>query len=572
MNVALAVGWDDKKKGRFGGLVIVTMLGLSLPLATPSATSASFADVSEMVSVIVRELPGAGMVPEQIVAELGGKVTMQLGIIDGFAATLPTANVDALEASNVVRSVSFDRSLKTLDYADPDDMGTPGSPYSVAKSIKARDLWKDGYTGQGVDVAIIDTGVSPVAGLDAPGKIKAVADFSFEQANESLRFFDTNGHGTHLAGIIAGNDTGVADPNDKDNFVGVAPSAGLVNVKVGNAAGAADVSQVIAAIDWVVTHKNDPGLNIRVLNLAYGTDGTQDYRIDPLAYAAEVAWRNGIVVVAAAGNSGFGDEKLNNPASDPFVIAVGANDTKGTYGLGDDVTPDWTERGNAERNPDVVAPGKSLVSLRVENSQIDLTHPEGRLGTRYFKGSGTSQAAAVVSGAAALLLSQRPSLTPDQVKYLLRNNASSLPMADQRAQGEGLIDVKAAAKASTPSASQATQTFERSSGTGSLEASRGSTHVTDPDGNVLQGEVDIFGASWSGVGWSGVGWSGVGWSGTSWSGVGWSGVGWSGVGWSGVGWSGTSWSGVGWSGVGWSGVGWSGVGWSGVGWSGVGWS
>src|SRR5207249_6242881 len=139
-----------------------------------------------------------------------------------------------------------------------------------------------------------------------------------------------------------------------------------------------DVSQVIAAIDWVVQHRTDNGMNIRVLNLSFGTDGTQDYRVDPLAYAAEVAWRKGITVVVAAGNSGYGTAQLNNPAYDPYVIAVGADDTKGTQSTSDDIIPDWSSRGDGTRNPDIVAPGKSIVSLRDTGSQIDLNHPEGR--------------------------------------------------------------------------------------------------------------------------------------------------------------------------------------------------
>src|SRR5207247_4982095 len=123
-----------------------------------------------------------------------------------------------------------------------------------------------------------------------------------------------------------------------------------------------DVVQVIAAIDWVVQHAHDAGLNIRVIALAYGTDGRQSYAVDPLAYASEVAWRHGIVVVAAAGNTGQSSPALNNPASDPYVIAVGASDVNGTYSSGDDTVAPFSAWGNDSRRVDVVAPGRSVVS------------------------------------------------------------------------------------------------------------------------------------------------------------------------------------------------------------------
>jgi serine protease AprX len=169
------------------------------------------------------------------------------------------------------------------------------------------------------------------------------------------------------------------------------------------------VSQVIAAIDWAVQHRNSGGLNIRVINLSYGTRSTQSYTIDPLAHAVENAWRHGIVVVTAAGNNGPGTA-LSMPAADPYVIAVGAVDHVGTDTSDDDRVSDFTNTGTPIRRPDLLAPGKSVVSLRTPGSYADRSHPEGLVTgdrhQRFFRGSGTSQAAAVVSGAVALLLQQ----------------------------------------------------------------------------------------------------------------------------------------------------------------------
>jgi len=196
-----------------------------------------------------------------------------------------------------------------------------------------------GYTGKGVGVALIDTGAVPVQGLTA-GNVVNGPDLSLDNPSIQLRDSDGYGHGTHMAGIIAGND------GTSSGFKGVAPGATLLNVKVGSYDGAVDVSQVIAGIDWVVQHRNDNGLNIRVLNLSYGTDSSQSYLSDPLAAAIEHAWQAGIVVVTAGGNSGTNSPTLDNPATDPYVIAVGADDPNGTANSYDDSVPQFSSRGS----------------------------------------------------------------------------------------------------------------------------------------------------------------------------------------------------------------------------------
>jgi hypothetical protein len=277
------------------------------------------------------------------------------------------------------------------------------------------------------------------------------------------------------------------------------------------------------------------------------------------------------VVVVAAGNSSFGTSRLNDPAFDPNLIAVGADDTNGTNDPKDDEIPSWSARGDSSRRPDFVAPGVSVVSLRDGGSYLDVGHPSARVGTtRFFKGSGTSQSAAMASGAAALLLSQRPNLSPDQVKYLLSSTAVRLPNADLAAQGAGLINVKAAKDAATPLAALAAQDFAAATGLGTLERARGTVHVTDGD-SVLSGETDIFGATFDSSAWAPASLSGDTWSGGDWNGNTWSGNTWSGNTWSGNTWSGNTWSGNTWSGNTWSGNTWSGSTWSGSAWSSAEW-
>jgi serine protease AprX len=468
-----------------------------------------------------------------------------------------------------------------------DPTSDPYSMQNITAGDGAQALWQGGYTGKGVDVAVIDTGVSPVAGLNAPGKLINGPDISLESQNPSLQYLDTNGHGTFMAGLIAGND------GQSGGYRGVAPDARIVSVKVGVADGGTDVSQVIAAIDWVVQHRHDNGMNIRVLNLSYGTNSTQPYGIDPLAYAVEQAWKAGIVVVAAAGNTGYQSgasaQGLADPAYDPQILAVGAADTNGTASPWDDQVASFSANSascsNGCRAADMIAPGTHMQGLRVPGSYIDLNNPAGVLGDRYFRGSGTSEATAFVSGAAADLLQRYPQLTPDQVKAMLTSSCDKLSSYNWKQQGSGELDMSKLLGTSVPSVFASQQYNAPSTGTGSLEASRGTDHIS-LNGIVLQGEQDIFGApfssaaiaaleaagsSWSGGMWNGSLWTGSSWSGSSWSGSSWSGSSWSGSSWSGSSWSGSSWSGSSWSGSSWSGSSWSGSSWSGSSWSGGSW-
>ena len=246
-----------------------------------------------------------------------------------------------------------------------DDGGKNTSVQTVRKAAggKKKDQTVDtaSLTGKGVGVALIDSGVAPVKGLDQAGKVINGPDLSFESQTANLRHLDTFGHGTHMAGIIAGSDPRRrAATRRRRYFVGVAPDAHLVNLKVAAADGAVDVSQVIAAIDWVGHPPQRPGLNIRVLNLSFGTDSTQDPKLDPLSYAVEAAWRNGIVVVVAVGNDGA-DRRPGSRArrANPYVIAVGAADPNGTDARNDDTVAAFSNRGSATRHADLLAPGRS---------------------------------------------------------------------------------------------------------------------------------------------------------------------------------------------------------------------
>jgi serine protease AprX len=466
------------------------------------------------------------------------------------------------------------------------------SMYNTTLYTGARAWWSAGFTGAGVDIAIIDTGVTPVEGLATPGKIIYGPDLSLESQAPELRNLDTNGHGTFMAGIIAGRGSAAVPggyATDATNFLGVAPDARILSLKVGVADGGVDVSQVIAAIDWVVQHRTDNGMNIRVLNLSYGTDSSQRYDVDPLAFAVEQAWKAGIFVVTPTGNAGYAFKTgtLTNPAFDPKLFAVGSSDSMGTATQSDDIVSTFSSTGSNARTPDVMAPGTHIVSLRVPGSYIDQMYgATGYVADTRFRGSGTSEAAAFVSGAAALAIQQRPGITPDTLKKLFQSNTRWLAGYSSLKQGDGEVDLAKMLGATAYAPPVQWKTIDWSTGTGSLELSRGTDHLT-LNSVVLRGEQDIFGhafnsaamagleavgASWTGGVWNGNTWTGDSWSGNSWSGNSWSGNSWSGNSWSGNSWSGNSWSGNSWSGNSWSGNSWSGNSWSGNSWSGASWS
>ncbi|HWH37504.1 MAG TPA: S8 family peptidase [Candidatus Limnocylindrales bacterium] len=582
MSIAYGVTWTDQRPIRR-----LIVLALSVLLLTATLAAASAAGIGPRLPVIVRSAPGAEAAAEQAIVRNGGTVALRLGIVNGFKAFVPSSRLHELAAAPAIVAITPDLPVRMSSVTSglPYDTSEDGSLSRIAAATGATTAWNKGYTGRGVDIALIDTGVSPAAEL--AGRVVNGPDLSFDSQEPALRYLDGYGHGTHMAGIIAARppDLAAGSTPPPNSFAGIAPDARIVNVKVGAFDGATDVSQVLAAIDWIVQHRKSGDLNIRVINMSFGTDGIQDYRLDPLTYAVEVAWQAGIVVVAAAGNAGYGTMHLNNPAHDPFIIAVGADDMRGSVGSGNDIVPAFSSRGKA-RFPDLVAPGKSVISLRVPGSFIDEAHPAGRIGDKYFRGSGTSQSAAVVSGAVALLLQQRPELTPDQVKYLLRESAAPMPSEGTAAKGEGRMKIDAAIAASTPTGTAHVQTWEPATGLGTLHGARGSLRLVD-EGVALDGENDIFGqhfstaewaprsaahTAWQGGTWMGLELTGEGWCDDSWTARSWTARSWTARSWTARSWTARSWTARSWTGSGWSGDGWTARSWTANHWAGDSWS
>jgi serine protease AprX len=530
------------------------MLGAAASAALVLAAGASVvpqdsstqSGAAQSTRVIVQKRSAADLAPERAVRRLGGQVTRALPIVAGFAATVPATAVGALQRLPGVRAVTPDRRVHVQASA-PSGSSDSGNIRSVyPKVVRAEQAWQRGVTGRGVTVAVVDTGVA--SRPDLSGRLVPVVNDLTGQSQPcknlsgELNCNDSYGHGTFIAGLIAGNGA-----SSGGKWKGVAPEARILSVKTAGADGAADVSNILAAIQWVVSFKDR--YNIRVLNLSLGTDSTQDWRTDPLNYAVERAWAAGMTVVVAASNEGPNPGTITKPADDPWVITVGATDDRGTAGLSDDRLPDFSGRGPTAHGlakPDLAAPGAHVVSLRAPGSTIDTRFPWYVDGS-YRQGSGTSMATGVVSGAVALMLQANPGFSPDRVKHALVATARDAASSDPMAVGAGVVDVNAAAFSAPPGL--ANQGLARSNGQGSLALSRGSVQLrTDsPLGSILG---PVLGATltaqlllWNPGGYTGAPWVPGDWYLSTWEIHRWYRVSWYGNDWPGYKWRGGSWYG-----------------------------
>ena len=353
----------------------------------------------------------------QAIRTQGGKLKASFGHVAMEAYTVPSEAIAAIAEIPGVLYVSPDRHVKgQLDY--------------TAAAVNATVAWKYGWSGEGIGVAIIDSGIAATADLFRRGQHSSRVVYAESFGNLSGTS-DQYGHGNHVAGIVAGDG---ADSSGK--YQGIAPKANLLNLRVLDGQGGGSDSAVIAAIDRAIELKSK--YNVRVLNLSLGRQVFESYRKDPLCQAVEAAWKAGIVVVTAAGNNGRdegGYGTILAPGNDPYVITVGAMKTMGTYGREDDQIASYSSKGPTAVDhivkPDLVAPGNRVVSDRGKfNNYLSSTYPQNVVALNYFQLSGTSMAAPVVSGAAALLLEQNGALTPDQVKArLMKTAGKSFPAA-----------------------------------------------------------------------------------------------------------------------------------------------
>jgi len=537
-----------------GRRTVATLLATSL-LGLGALAPATAVSATTNAEVIVRAA-NATAAAKAILA-VDGKVTMPLPIVDGAVGVVPLARLDDLHRLASVYDVVPNAPVHFASGgAEPS-----GGPQSVfVREVNADKLWSSGTTGRGVRVALVDTGVASVPDLadrvvrvphpaDA-SRTAACVDFSGEgHCNDSY------GHGTFVAGLIAG--TGVSSGGVHR---GVAPGAEIVSIKIAGRDGSADVTKVLAAIQWVVSFRQE--LNIRVLNLSLGTNSPISYRFDPLNYAVERAWRSGIAVVVSASNRGPAPGTISKPADDPLVITTGAVDDRGTPATSDDRMPAFSGRGptlvDGLAKPDVVAPGGRVVSLRSPDSTIEQLVPGGGGGLpeAYRRGSGTSMSAGVVSGAIALILQEQPGWSPDRVKFALMATARKVAVNDPYAVGSGLIDAHAAAR-NAPAGLANQNVTVLSDGSGSIDGSRGDVrvqnHCTDFEKTAtpwrcdeVRGDETAQGTTFNQEQYTGGDWTGSSWYQSQWNAVlgsSWYGSSWYGTSWSSGRWLGSSWYG-----------------------------
>ncbi len=433
---------------------------------------------------------GRAQLAENRMRQIGGQIVGRSRLLGASVALLSPAQLRALASDPAIGRIHYD--AEVVAAATSDNSPGTATPVTFDQTIGATTAWASGITGKGVTVAVLDSGIDNTTSAFG-NRIKARADLV-----DPLHPVqgDPGGHGTHIAGVIAAS-RDFASP-------GVAPDASLVSVRVLDANGQSRLSTVVAGLEWTIAHKD--ALGIQVVVMALGAPPAASYRDDVLAAAAEMAWHDGIVVVTAAGNAGPKAGTITSPGIDPLVITTGAADEAGTAGYSDDVIPSWSAEGpTADRiaKPDLVAPGRKIVSVRVPGSTLDRLLPTHIEGPQTFRLSGTSQSAAVVGASVALLLQQRRDLNPDAVKAILTSSSNRLPGAPASMQGSGELSVARALQ--TPGPAHTAQKVRPADAFLRLLLQIGRPAL-----------AQAMPARWKTVGWDTVGWDTVGWDMVVW--------------------------------------------------------
>jgi serine protease AprX len=452
---------------------------------------------------------------------------------DAFVANLPGAAIAALGRNPAVKFIAPDAVMINTDTVDSSNLAT-----LYPTTINAPSLWSSSesgssVTGKGIGVAVLDTGIAGRSDWNsASGTSRIAKQVKFNSTASNLN--DGFGHGTHVAGIIAGNS---GDPQ-KGKYIGIAPEATLINVKVSDDSGKSYVSDLVSALDWVIANRQT--YNIRVVNLSMVSSVAESYLTSTLDAAVERAWFNGILVVVAAGNAGPGTVGYA-PANDPFVVTVGAADPMDTQAQQDDTIAPWSSYGATQDGyvkPDIVAPGRYIVApLASSGCTLAKLFPDRIVDGSYIRMSGTSMAAPVVAGLAALAFQAHPEWTNDQLKWLLLRTATPLGTTTTTSStdpatglsttlplftplpGQGAGEVNAAAVVryrDTPGLANQGLAINQL-----LVGPNGATNYTNqPTGNWST-------ANWSTANWSTANWSTANWSTANWSTANWSTANWS---------------------------------------------
>jgi serine protease AprX len=510
---------------------------------------AASASTTETVIVTSTGLLGAA----EAVLGLNGTILTQYHLINAVDATILTA-VEPLLAALPGITVTPDASVSVQSTPESTGPHTPSDAF--LPETGATRLASAGDTGQGVTVAVMDTGIDNLP--DFSGRLIGGMDLT----NGGDPYQDSYGHGTFVAGLIAGDGA-----SSGGQYSGEAPGAKLVSIKVAGADGTTHLGTLISGLQWAVDHQGRYG--IKILNLSLGFKSALSTVINPLDQAVEAVWHAGIAVVVAAGNTGPFNGSILSPADDPLVITVGALDDMATASTTDDEMNDFSAVGPTSPDgwvkPDLVTSGRSVVSLAAPGSTIDTDNPSATIGSANFVGSGTSFSAAITSGAAALVLADNPGLTPNQLKARLLGTTSPGPVGNPFVDGHGALNAYAAATSGPMNLNQSTF--------GLLPTLAGTAVSLAPIGPADTWNVNLWsglsrnqppsaGQAWNGWAWNGADWDGWVWTGRAWNSGGWAGAEWNGEAWTGRAWNDAAWAGSAWAGSAWAGAAWSSSAWN----------
>jgi len=536
-----------RKKRRIaaaGAAVVAALAGTSMA-GVPAASASS----GETVIVTATGL----LSPAAAVLGVGGTIVTQYHLIDGVEAVIPAGTEPVLAALPGI-VVTPDVSVSVQD--TPESTG-PHRPSDVfLQQTGATRLAGTGDTGRGVTVAVLDTGIDNLS--DFSGRLVGGVDLT----GGNNPFQDSYGHGTFVAGLIAGDGA-----SSGRQYSGEAPAANLVSIKVAGADGKTDLGALILGLQWAVDHQGSYG--IKVLNMSLGFQAAVSTVLNPLDLAVRAVWDSGIAVVVSAGNAGPFNGTILSPGDDPLVITVGALDDMATPSITNDEMCDFSSVGPTSPDgwvkPDLVTSGRSVVSLAAPGSTIYDDYPSARVGSANFVGSGTSFSAAITSGAAALVVADHPGLTPDQLKASLLGTTNPGPVGNPFVDGHGALDAYAAATAGPMNFSQSAASL--------LPTLPGTTVLLSPTGPVDTWNTNLWsGTSWQqgpsdGWTWAGWAWNGGDWNGWTWTGRAWNDGDWAGAAWNGADWTGRAWNDSGWAGSAWNGSAWNGSAWNSSAWN-----
>ncbi len=495
------------------------------------------ASASSPINVIVEGSSPAGL--QTYIALVGGHTVTPLPLVNGVLAQVPSSlALTTLQTLGLVTSPDAPVAVDGLAGALPATAPAPANTFPAATG--ATKLAAQGVTGTGVGVAVLDTGVDALP--DFGRRLLGGVDLS----GGNNPFQDSYGHGTFIAGLIAADGS-----SSSGAYTGEATDANLVSVKVAGVSGTTDVATVIQGITWTLANRNAYG--IKVLNMSLGEVPTGPTQLNPLDQAVEAAWRAGLTVITSAGNSGPAAGTITSPGDDPYVITVGALNDQATVAGGDDSIPSFSSEGPTSANgwlkPDLVAAGRSVVSLRAPGSSIDRNYPSAEVGTSNFVGSGTSFSTAITSGAAALVAEQNPTATPNQIKARLLATATPGPTGSATVEGHGDLDAYDAATCPPVTLSQSFNSVVMPAAPGVSIPLLTTWAVSG--WNQLNYSSDVASNAWDSNAWDSNAWDSNAWDSNAWDSNAWDSNAWDSNAWDSNAWDSSAWNSNAWDSNAW---------------------